>query len=80
MYCSIPGYVFGKNIEDPGDRFEEGISGWCVLSAENPTDRAFTIETLEGGVDDTYIKYKMNSTNSGHGEEKDPVQILVWGH
>ena len=80
MYRSIPGHQFKRIQEDPGDRFEEGISGWCVLSAENPTDRAFTFDILEGGVDETYIKWNIKSTDSGHGNAKDPIQILVWGH
>jgi len=78
MIRFIPGFVH-KNVVDAGDRFEEGINGWCVLSAENPTDRALTIETLVGGVGETYIKYKMYSTDSGHGKENDPIQIIVWG-
>ena len=80
MNRSIPGHEHKRIQEDPGERFEEGISGWCVLSAENPTDRALTIETLEGGVDETHIKFKINSTDSGRGDAKDPIQIIVWGH
>ena len=64
---------------DPGDRFEEAISGWCVLSPENPTDRKFEFTTLEGGVGDTYIKCHFKTGNSGHGNAKDPIYIIVWG-
>ena len=84
MYFSIPGYKAGNSAEakvqeDPGERFEEAISGYCFLSAETPTDRAIEIETLDGGVGETFIKFSVDSTDSGRGNSKDTVQIIAWG-
>ena len=84
MYFSIPGYKAGNSAEakiqkDPGERLEEAISGYCFVSAENPTDRAMEIETLDGGVGETFIKFSVDSTDSGHGNSKDTVQIIAWG-
>merc|ERR1712179_355315 len=74
----IPGWKKGGNMEDPGDRFEEAVTGWCVLSPENPTDRDFEFKTLEGGVGETYIKFTITTGDSGHGEAKDPIAVIVW--
>ena len=64
---------------DPLDRFEEAIHGWSVLSPENPSDRSFNIEKLEGGVGDTYIKFSFTSTDSKHGDKNDRIKYIVWG-
>ena len=78
LYCSIPGY------DDFGEDFEEGMSGWCVLTADawiaGGEEKVYKIETLAGGVGETHIKFKINIMDSGHGPEEDPVQIIVWGH
>ena len=77
---SIPAWGNGGgDQEDPGERFEEAVTGWCVLSAENPTDRDFEFKTLEGGIGDTYIKLSFTSGDSGRGEAKDPIKIIAWG-
>ena len=34
---------------------------------------------LTGGVGNTYIKCRFNSADSRHGDERDPVNIIVWG-
>jgi hypothetical protein len=76
----IPGYS-GKKEEkaDEAKRFEEVITGWCVLSGENPTDRAVTIKTIGGGVGETFVKFQVTSKDSGHGNAKDKVNFIVWG-
>jgi len=69
----------GFDQEDAGERFEEAISGWCVLSAEKPEERDIEFEVIDGGVGDTWIRWKITSGDSGRGEERDPVHIMVWG-
>jgi len=76
----MPGWVQGKtDQEDAGERFEEVITGWCVLSAEKPEERDIEFEVIEGGVGDTFIRWKIKSGDSGRGEQKDFIHIMVWG-
>merc|ERR1711962_1206172 len=78
----MPGYKKlqrGVAQEDEGERFEEVISGWCVLSAEKPEERDIQFEVIDGGVGDTWIRWKITSGDSGRGEQNDLVHIMVWG-
>jgi len=77
----MPGYKLCQDDvqEDEGERFEEVISGWCVLSAEKPEERELEFEVIEGGVGDTFVRWKITSGDSGRGEQKDLVHIMVWG-
>ena len=55
------------------------ITGWAILSPENPSDRAVVVEPLDGGVGETFVKFAFKSTNSGHDNTEDPVHIIAWG-
>merc|ERR1712126_486082 len=68
----MPGYKFGNyDQEDKGERFEEVISGWCVLSEKKPEERNIEFEVIDGGVGDTWIRWKITSMNVIH--------VMVWG-
>jgi len=78
----MPGIKFGgKNYIQPdeGERFEEAISGWCVLSAEKPDERATEVEAIEGGAGEDFVRWKITTGDSGRGEQRDRYHIMVWG-
>ena len=52
---------------------------WVVLSPEKPCDRNLTITRVAGGPGDQFIKFKVDSGDSGHGNAKDKVIIMAFG-
>jgi len=66
--------------ENSGKRFEEEISGWTVLSPEKPENRDIEFEVIGGGVGDTFIRWNIKRSDSGHGQKKDTrCHVMVWG-
>jgi len=74
--------IHSLRYHDDGTRFEECISGWCVLSLQEPEEREIEFEVIEGGVGDKFIRWKITSGNAGRnvGVNRYGVYILVWGH
>ena len=49
---------------DPKERFEQVITGWAILSPENPSDRAVVVEPLDGGVGENFVKFAFIGSGS----------------
>lgn len=61
------------------DRFEETVSMWVMLSPEKPCDRDLKVTKLAGGPGKDFVKFKVVSKDSGHGNAGDKVVIMAFG-